>query len=296
MSVVSVKEKATGRRSEIGEAGRRTEVRSFIVICNDAADGPATAVTADDGVAQIPTWGDPHPVATACLVSNIVADPVAETDLHFDVTVTYTTPTGASTPEEEDPLDRPDEVSWGGTEETEPYWRDTQETIDWPMGRPMTTSAGEAFAQFLERDTGKLVLTITGNRSTGNPALDEEYSRTVNSNEVEIEGVTFDAGMLYMKPIQGQKVIEGDHTYYRKTWTIVANRDGWKQYVEDRGFYEEAPGGKLKLILDKDGVPVKTPWPLDGDGAAEPNATDAAASLEFVPYKEKSWSPIGFDS
>lgn len=284
MAVVKVKELFKGRRSSMRD-GLETHVRVFRVETDDIADGTAAALTADDGTTAVPDYYAAHPVKTATRLTNKDAAPVnGKEDVLFDVTCEYTQPefTDAG---DDDPLQRPDEVSWGGSEQTEAYFRDVNDKI-------VATSAGEAFAEFLERDGGVLTVEVTRNVSTGDPGNDESYNRTVNSGTVTIAGTIFGAGTLKMKPVRAVKHHENGVTFYRKTYTMEAKREGWKDLIEDRGLNETDGSGNLTPIKDANGFPVKQPWPLDGAGAAKANATDTPETIEFEPYEEKDWSAI----
>src|SRR4051812_35535869 len=95
-------------------------------------------------------------------------------------------------------------------------------------------------------------------------------------------------------------------TYHKKTYTIKARAEGWRDKLLDVGVNEaekkrvdDGTGAKklvvyTKPIVDGAALPVRKPWPLGGQGGRKPSPTDSPAELEFVPYKEMPWAPLAF--
>jgi hypothetical protein len=304
MAVVSVKESTDRRRSQIKD-GKRSEVRVFIVKCDDPRDGTAAAVTGNDGARAVPMYKEQHPVATMCVASSIEANPIPNTPLHFEVVAEYTD--GDVTDQPVHPLERPWDFAWGAVEFTEPYFVDRS-----PVPKPVVNSAGDTFENNFERDSGEMTITLTRNEATHDANEAETYSHTVNDAVVTLDDTGYARGTLKMSPITAQKVTEtwqGEQVvYYRKTYIIKARRNGWHDQPLDLGFNElkdVVTGGRggreggipfkqRTPIVDAASLRVQKPWPLDGTGKRKLNATDTPATLDFQPYTEVSWSALQF--
>jgi hypothetical protein len=301
MAIVSVKEKfdrRSTRKRKDGSNTITTHTRVWIVECSDIRDGTAEAAEA----AGVPQIGEAHPQSFGCECTSVDADPLDRDSHRFEVTAEYSDEADAGGSDRElPPLDRPWDISWGGTASTGPYFIDTED-------KPVVNSAGEAFDSFLERETSELTITITKNHDRGDPGTDELYSNTTNDNDVQIAGTVFLSGTLKLSPIQASHVTEtsGGYTisYWRKTFQMKARRDGWTERLEDRGYNERIPEQidhdgdsttiyKMRPILDTNAQNARKPQLLDGDGKLL--AIDAPpVELEFKPYQPLGWAGLGF--
>ena len=298
MAVISVNEKHDRRRSSYRD-GRKVHVRVFLVTTDDINDGTAVAMSADDGTTRVPHYGQSYPGEPGMTVASIEADPWQGSGTHFEVVVEYTSGEFIGPPG--NPLDRPPEITWGNTEATAPYFIDRSNPP-----KPVVNSAGDPFDQFLEREEGEMVITITINEETHDAADADTYSHTINPGPVLIDATTFAAKTLKLSPIQATKVTERveengavqTFTYYRRTYTLKARRQGWDDKPLDVGTNEKvgdlANGFKLRPIVDGTNLPVKRPYPLNGEGRRKPNPTDTPAELEFRPYELKDWAGLKF--
>jgi hypothetical protein len=292
--VTSVQQRHERRRSSLRD-GRREHTLVYLVICDDIRDGTAAAL--DDH--RVPRPGDFY---RGIPFAGKDAEPVPNSGLHFEVTVTFN---GKDIAEGDvHPLSRPPEISWGASEATAPYFLDRSDPP-----KPTVNSAGDPFDQYLERDDGEMVITITINEATHDAAVADTFSRTVNIDPIVIDGTTYAPGTLKLSPITATKVTERFETatsppetikYYRRTYTLKARHEGWRDRVTDIGTNELVPGvlvteaKKLKPIVSAVGTPVSKPWPLDGAGRKRKNPDEAPAELEFIPYVEKSWTALKF--
>src|SRR6267142_1375196 len=222
--VVSVHEMHQRRRSSHRD-GKVSHTRAFVVTTSDITDGTAVAIDATDGITSIP---GPGYFYGGVPFSGKDAQPLQDSGNHFEVTVEYSDD-ASGTQSDIHPLDRPPEVSWSNTEGTEPYFIDES-----APAKPVVNSAGDAFEQFLERETaGQIVITVTRNEDFHDAALADEYSHTVNTDAITIDGTIFPPGTLKLSPIQASKHVEKVRlsgveefvTYYRKTYTFKARRD-----------------------------------------------------------------------
>jgi hypothetical protein len=297
MAVVSVRERFQSRRASYRD-GVLTHVREWLVRCSDPTDGPAVALTADDGSRRVPPPFTGHPRDPGAKLTSLEASPHENSDVLFLVSGEYTTTRLGLPP---NPLDHPPEVSYSFTDGTEAYFIDHST----PDPKRVTTSAGDPFETYLERETGELVINITTNEDSFNVVDMDELKHSTNNGPIIIDGVTFAEGTLKLSPPSAQKVIEtveGEggavqrFVYYRVSWQLKARKACWNDKVLDAGTNELVPDGditkppKLKPIVDGASLPVKRPWPLDGSGRKRSSPTDKPAELEFVPYKPGSWS------
>jgi hypothetical protein len=305
MGVLSVTEKFDRRRSSY-KSGVLTHTRVFGVKLDSPVDGTAAALVADDGTRRVPSPGDTY---LDTIVNSIEADPEPKSAVHFLVTV-ESTDAGDLTAIDTHPLDRPPEISFGSSDTTEPYFLDCGD--DEEEERAVTNSAGDPFEQFLERERGEMVITITRNEDFHDATAADEFSHTVNVEPVMIEGTTFAPGTLKLSPITASKVIEtwqgATVEYYRRTYVLKARREGWDDHPLDIGLNEafdaeeRANNGNLivvrkrRPIVDANGLPVKKPVPLVEGKRKLLTPTDLEpVALTFRPYRKLSWSPINLN-
>jgi hypothetical protein len=303
MAVLRVKELHQRRRSTIRD-GKLVHLRVWLAVTDDIHDGTAVALVADDGTNRIPFYKEQYPGRPTCLVSSIEANPVQKSGKHFEVQVEYTDTDLEAIPVH--PLEREPDISVGASEGTAPYFMDCSDPP-----KPVTTSTGEAFDQFFERETGELTITYTSNAADFNMNEMETYSHTVNLDAVILDYTNvFAPGTLKLSPITAAKTTEtwmgSEVTYYKRTCILKARRQGWRDKPLDVSLNETVEEQdiingstlivkKLKPILDKSGAPVRKPYPLDGAGKRKPSATDKAAELDFKPYTEKPFGPLNFE-
>jgi hypothetical protein len=301
MPVTDVAERFERRRSSIKD-GKVSHTRTWLVTCDAIGDGTAAALTASASGVTIPRYGDRlFPANAFILATSIDAEPVANSSVHFEVSVEYTTVDIGS--RLVTPLDRPPEITWNASESTEPYFMDCSA----PTPKYVANTAGDPFDQFLERESGSLVIQITLNEATHDAALADTFSNTVNAEAITIDATTFAPGTLKLSPITATKVFETiesagyetRYVYYRRSYNLKARRDGWKDRPLDVGQNElvsdpaqPTKPPKLMPILAATSTRVSRPYPLDGNGRKRATPTEAPAVLEFLPYTVKSWATL----
>lgn len=184
-----------------------------------------------------------------------------------------TTPTGAS------PLDEPPQFRFGGSLTSEPFFRDVDDQL-------MTTSAGEEFADLPVRVRPQFTISITRNRSSFNHGTAAAAIPMVNAAATLINGTTYAERTLRLDNVTAEGPLERNGvTYWRVTTNLTARAITWDVLLEDRGLYETDDDGQLVPILDANGSPVLTPYPLNGSGKARPNPTDAPAIIDRRAYE-----------
>ena len=298
MAVKTVNERFQGRRSE-WRNGKLVHLQEWLVTCDDKADGPAVAIAADDNKGnKIPGPNDAPDYDPTASLTALIATPHHENERKFVVQAEFTsTSFGVSIT---DPLQRPPEISYAGTDATEPYFIDRSDTP-----KRVVNSAGDPFSRFLDRETGEISFTITVNEATFNTVTMDSFKHTVNAAPVTVDGVTYDTGTLKLGVPTAVKTTErvqsdvGDVfeivTFYRVTYPVKARADGWDDSEVDEGLNELIPNAdpskpaKLKPILDS-GTSLQTDQPqlLDGAGRKKqpgPGGTITPTTVTFKPYR-----------
>lgn len=293
MAWIKVGEQSHLSQSEAG-ADESTAVRVFVCVSDSPTDSVA-AETADDGTTAIPETAAVHPADPTRRVKSVQvqADEEAPRTV-FTVRVNYSSKVEEQK-KEEDPTDRPDEITWDFEDKAQPYFKD--ETT--PTPKNVVNSAGEPFEEFLERDAGSLTATVRRNVAPGyyDPATAIAYKDVVNQGGFRLDGKQIADGQAKLKAYTaGATKTENGFTYREVQW-VLQFRESWDDKIEDRGFNEKDPDnpGHVKAIVTNI-PPTKPdkPWPLDGSGAAKLFSDDAPEVLTFKPYKKKSFAKFKF--
>lgn len=287
MSIVSVTKLISGRSGTIQPKGERTYTRVYRVVTNDKADGPQIVRTASG----VPNFGasyvDGNDADTSCVVTSKTAETLGDDPFIWNVSVNYTIPDGDSTTH---PLLRAADISFGFEHFQTICERDNQ-------GNGVTNSAGQYFDPPIEKDDSRPVLTVTRNQASFSGAIAIQYQDAVNIDF--FSGAA--PGQCKMFNISSVKTIEPfgdppvDVTYWRTTYEIHFNRDGWIKRILDQGRYER-DGDKLVQIKDKDDKHVTDPVLLDGNGKELPVETGQNVQAVFLPYRvyrELPFGPLG---
>ena len=274
-----------------GTPTAREESQEFIVK-SDTDVRPYAVRLATHGGTTIPLVGDSHPTDTSskCIkvsITRLHEGAGSPEEYGYRVKCDYSTATNVSVLTTS-PLIRPWEYSTNSEGSVEDYFMDRASTP-----KPVVNSAGETFDTLPQRLKKGIEITITRNQASFSAATLQTYDKTVNSGSVTIDGYSVPAGMLLMTGIDGPKVVENGTTYYRVTYKMALNADGWHDYPLDVG-YTELVSGVPKKIIDAESREVSKPWPLDGAGAKAALVTDPPAILDFEPYEEVSWAGLSF--
>lgn len=216
---------------------------------------------------------------------------------------------------DENPLDDPAKTRWSSETFQKPVW----ETVD---GKGIVNSAGDPFDPPAEKDDSRWVSVTTKNVPTYVPTWIFSYQDAVNSDSYTLDGVPIGAGVSKISGIDLGEVQERNEIEYR-VLTITIHHRGenegvgsgsgsygtgsgsddimpWDLNLLDAGMREipeeGAPGGtdgRRNILNTKDGLPVSSPVPLDGEGRAiEEPTLDNSIYLQFQVYFEKSFSAL----
>jgi len=233
---------------------------SFVVADEKESQTVVWRVTLDDpeefGQAAIDDVGDDMPEFIGDMVLlNYSAESSSEDGLDWIVTANYGTPE-----EEENPLNERPKVSWSLAQ--------FQENVEYDInGKPILNSAGEPYSEPVQIDQSRLVLTITRNEASFNPALALAYADAVSAT-------TFKGAPAGKVKVANIASTEEEHknvaggVYSKTTYTFHFNSRGFQKKLLDHGFREKVEG-KLKHILVQ-GQKITEAALLDGTGKQLP--------------------------
>ena len=131
----------------------------------------------------------------------------------------------------------------------------------------IVNSAGEKFDPPLMRDASRLQITIDANEPTFEPLLADRYHGAINSDSVQIKGVTYPKHTLKIDSVTAVEKFQSNcqGSYWAVQIVILANRDTWVRRIVDSGF-NQLVDDKVKRIVDDDSIPFDTQQLLDGNG------------------------------
>ncbi len=285
--VVSVKSQRNLSGDSSRARGERTASIPYTISCNEP---PASQFELEEAAftAGLPAVGNELPGDPSRIV-NKVTFTAGGTHLEWSAKVEYAP--AEATQWDENPLLRPDTVSFSGTKEQEAVFL----TADDEQA-PIVTSAGEVFSTLPQRTTGAFKMVIEGNRETFDAALFASYLKpnAVNLDAFTVRGITVGEGLGKMVSIDAGPQQENGFNFYRIKWEVEL-APTWDLLIEDRGFVELFEDELFPIVTGNPPDLVKKPWPLDGAGNAQANADDAPAILEFpvqpsLPFSVFNWS------
>jgi hypothetical protein len=274
MSVTRVhKHSSRARRTKDGPELTET----WLVICDDLTDGAEVAI----GGAGLPTYGTTKTMSGKLIYARDLNATPADSKAGpkvFNVEVQYRTADSSEDQEDEDPLARPAVYSYPDDPTDEAYAVDVE-------GEPVTNSAGVPPQTLPTRLGGDGLIRVRRNVASFNDQTATGFRRKINSGNVTINGVTYNARRLLIK----SWTADGPHqdngvSYWTESIDILKKADGWDLVYPDQG-RSELNGDNRIPIRDAQGRQVEDDWPLDGAGGAKAAATDAPAELTRKPYE-----------
>lgn len=280
MAVVSVLENADGRDGSEDEKFTHKYTRTFSVIVDDAKDG---AIVVRQAVG-IPRIGDPYvtpneqDLGSRCI--SVVPRQDSTGALLFIVVCEYDS---TRIIDDIDPLNDPAEISWGASKYKEviddwwPYVDGQPDPGDnsFLTKRPVLNSAGEPYLDMPEMDFIHPVLKISRNQLSFDPGLLYLYTNAINSDPF----FGSPPRTAKMEAIEAETKVKGLAYYWRVTYEIHFDRDGWDMRILDAGYnqikqlYKQGGGGekiRVPIRAKDDGTKHDVPIPLDGKGQPLP--------------------------
>lgn len=299
MSVTFVRPLKRGRTGtrEAG-GGKRTYTQTFIVGTDDVQDGSLVARTAID-----PNGGPviPQPLTfyvagnefdLGAFVKSVEAHEIGETGMLWEVTVTADSEMPEPPKDQENPLDRPPEVSWSFAQ----FQRVAEKDIN---GNAIVNSAGQAFDPPIQIDDSRPVCDIERNEDAFDPDVIFAYKDAINADTLDIGGLTVAPGQAKMANISARRQFENSQFYWKVAYQIEVKQDGWNLSVLDQGWYKKGQNGKLTPCVDDAGNEVTAPVLLDGQGGqlalppAPAGQSGAAVFKTFDVYTSLPFAPLG---
>jgi hypothetical protein len=185
----------------------------------------------------------------------------------------------------EAPLDRRAILTFSSTPYQIPALRDQDDN-------PVVNSAGDPFDPPVMIDRNRLFMRIIKNQATYNPVLANDCHNTINNAEwFGMPAKTWMCLSIAPEPQQDPNGLR----YWAVTYDFALNRDEWTVDVLDQGMNEiNASNNKVK-VLDKNGSPVSSPWPLNADGTKKV-VGDTAEFIVFSMYQEIDFSIFDLES
>lgn len=232
----------------------------------------------------------------------------------FKVSITYT-----DTPEQEaedadtyndwqaDPTLKPAEISWSTwTEEYFPWnymdkGKRTSGGGSYAINpKPIVNSAGEPYApEQITTLKYHPVVTITQIEDTYNSEAAEEFLGTINSKFVQIAGRRLSARTARLDQYDGNKIWIRGRDYYRITYKISIDKDGWNPVVLVNMGQNELNADNELVPVRKNGVIVKGASILDANGQSvdvkekiNDSASWTPSTNDFYLYEEKYFQTL----
>jgi hypothetical protein len=279
MAVTSVE--LAERECSMNAAGVLTARERYIVECDDEEDTCETARTASG----VPQRGEYFLSTDALFASSRAKDAGDLRTFHVDVE--YTSKPGREATEPANPLERPAKFSYGGSATEEDFFKDFSEEP-----KHVVNSAGEPFEPSPRRLVFAGTITVTRNVANFDDDDRDTYRCTMNNSAITINGVEYLGKTLLCVSISASGPnVENGITFWEEVIEIHKNPETWDLKALDYGYSEKSGTGLVK-ITDKANQPVSKPWPLNGSGLKQPNATDAPAEINYVRYKAEDWSGL----
>jgi len=293
-TVTSVVERMSGRGGD-----ETTSTQGFTRVFQVEIDAISATVESDIlANASIPAIGAAHPAYSAvkCIRRRIKL--VDDDDfLTWEVECEYALPTPGRNNISSNPINDPPRISFGSAQYTRVVERAYQsgDTIDDPS-EAVLNSAGQPFDPPVVQEEENMVISITRNERTIDPADLVTYRNTINSASITIAGVVIAEHRGRMRSIMASKAWDTSGTaYWQVSYEIEIATATHIREILDAGYYERNSSG-LVPILDKgdNPEPITEPAPLDGSGG-EGDPT-SPVYLSYQTYWAKAWSGLSLPS
>jgi hypothetical protein len=255
----------------------------YLVHTDDRDDGPFTARNA------VPWhYGDPYvigndsdPRAVATGIRETQASQAHPLDWYVDVdfaavdnTRDLANPTNNAIAEE---------VSWNGV---------SRITYLDAAGNILANTAGVPYQNGAEVEDNRPTLSYSLNQLNFPFALAQQVRNAVNSDVWK----GYPAGTVKVESMAAnRKFHKVIGIYYEARYNFLVNPEGFLYTTPSYGLHEKTgftlPGKRHRRIM-RGGKPITEPWPLDDDGEALDNLTDAPAIQNFTIYPTLSFNAL----
>ncbi len=298
MAVTRCAEHWKGRAGAFEGVTNNTLRRQWLVVTNSSSDTPyaiASYFAATVGIVYL----TPHPDANIYTARNMEIDPLEDTPLAYEVTVTYSSvPIKADEEERQapNPLDRPARITWDSENAQEFTTKDKD-------GKAMLNSAGDPLEP-VEKDDIRWIIAITKNFASL-PSWILSTVNKVNSSQITVSGLALPARSTKVQRLRiGEQQVDNDIPYYEVTVELAYKPSLWDVKRLDEGFNVSSGDGrvpaaqKIKIQIEDDAGEFQDATeaiPLDGAGAvlANPTPTNAVFTT-FKIYEEADLNELPF--
>lgn len=252
-------------RSYKNSKGQRTHKIVWRCTTDDPYITGEEIVTASNYVIGVDTVG----TSVVCVLQDIDCNCVSNDGLTWEMSLEFTNETGGT-----NPLLEPYEFEWDMTSFTR--------IVDYDVNNvPIMNTAGDFYVDPVEVNDFLPTLSATGNHLDFNAGLAYAYRSAVNSDYWN----GFSPGTLQVLSIKGQRMYqEGFGFYWRSTYQLMVNPDGFDVILASRGLRERDSNGNLKYIQLK-GKDVTEPLLLDANGKAIKNGGQAVLNKYQVYHR-----------
>jgi hypothetical protein len=272
MAVLTFDEIAPGRdgAEQFKEKKGVTRYTRTFLVRTDTNTDEASVIFAH---ASCPNVGDVYPYDADAFCTDV--RPVQhKAKTVWRVTARYSTEYELS----DNPLNDAAEIEWNTEPRQKAFWKDRD-------GNAILNSAGDYYDPPVEGDDSRWVATVSKNLAAV-PAWTLTYKDATNSDQFTLDGLTIAIGVAKLSRIRISKWQERNDIDFRVvTFSIAIDENGWAAELLDQGFREldgctgagsgsgsgsgsgECDEGRVH-ITDKNGDPVVSPVPLDGNGCA----------------------------
>ena len=309
MAVTSVLPHFEGQTGLRDDAAAREYTVVWKVLVDSPLDGPKIVI--DGVIATLPafpsdiTYAIGNDVDTSVTLNSLVPKRTGDTRLQWLVTGKYSRPSGSESGTDEDgnptsdPLQFRNDVQINFAQFQLPVEKATYigPTVFTPRGAifiengaevPVTNSAGVRFVPGETRDDSRMVITITKNLQDFPIDQAEEYKDAVNADSFNVtlsprQTKRFQKLTVKNGNIGGSYEFTNEIFYWRVTYELHVNPDGWNRALVDRGVEarallgdDDGKGGEinvlndgepaLRRLTDQEGVPISDPVRFDGNG------------------------------
>lgn len=281
MAVVGLaKEVHQGRSGSLDASGNGACTRCFRVTTDDPENDDIFVVLQAPGLPQL---YDTHPFTPLFTVNKVSGDLIATPGNAWLIKVEYSTQTPSEQQEDENPLNKPVDIS------VRPLIGSIAVTED-RDGAAIVNTATAPFDPPLERQQSNFVLTFIRNEPVFDPATAVDYTDKVNS--ATFYGVA--AGYWKCNGISADSEFQKGLKYWVVTYEFEYNRLGWQPRVLNAG-WEQLVSGVREKITDSLGRDIAQPWPLASNGTAIPedDVDTDAYFLSFNVYEAADFNSLG---
>jgi hypothetical protein len=287
MALVSVQKQDL--QSYSVDQGKTRQSTDYYLVTFDA---PATAVQAEMA-AGVPVYGNASPDDPIRLFKQKRPQCVDNSNRkHWLVQVDY----DSTIDPQPNPLLRPRAIAWDYGDATETYFVD-HGSMYGDQDFAVCNSANQPWDKLLDRDAGTWSATFTKNVATSFTIASEiNIMQLVNSDEFTFDGQTI---AKYTAKISGGSLsavtTENGFNFRTLVYKVKFKNGGWIDRLEDRGYQQLGTDGKpTDIVLGIPPLKVTKPAALDGSGHVASDQTKPGPEIDFYPYKNTAFAPLGF--